>query len=363
MADDDGDDLAQNSSQDEDDDPFVRRWQRKLEAMTPHERERATASLRASLGGIQDVLVANSAVKVNVDYILAQQRQIARSMGESLARNLRASIPPTAGFLPQNFPASVDFSEFEELRSQISAWVLEQSGVWEALKGLSETIGRWVPQNLRGLHKGGLEQVSNIVCDDGIPLYGAPRQEIVVELLAAPDLQARRGILGARASEISLDCRELLETCASDWSRSMTPFALEALDSFDEGRIASAQALGASIIDTLLHTFYGKQRSQYTPSKANAKNPRTVETLESLPFRQYLAISPIWQTHQQFWVDEGDPIPKTFNRNASAHAVSAEQYTLINGVQSLLFSSTLLWFIDQEKMRLEESAADQADGE
>ena len=102
--------------------------------------------------------------------------------------------------------------------------------------------------------------------------------------------------------------------------------------------------------------------SPFTPSPPGARNPRTVEALESLPFREYLAVSPIWQVHQSFKVEQGDSIPEAFNRHASAHAVSPEQYTRVNAVQGLLFASTLLWFIDQEMVRREVLAARQPEG-
>lgn len=359
MAGNEADGPAHNGTRGEHMELVEERWQRKLAEMTPEVRERFNASVSASLDKFRVAWVSNSGVKALVDSMHAEQRRLAQSVSERLVRTAQPSIPPMAGLSAQKILEGVDFSGFEKVTSQIAAWFKEQSGVREAMKGISEALLRWFPANLRNLPEGGLVQVSDIVRDEGIALYGAPRQEIVVELLAAPDLRARRGILGGRAAEISLDCRALLETCSSEASQLMTAFALEALDSFDAGHTASAQALAASIIDTLLQAFYGSERSRYTPSRPGAPNPTTVDALDSLPFREYLAVSPIWQVYQQFWAWQGDPIPETFNRHASAHAVSPEQYTLVNAVQSLLFASTLLWFIDQEIVRKEAAAANQ----
>lgn len=347
----------------EDDELITQRWNRALGKMSPEERERLAASIRTSVSGWTEALVANSAFKASMEEMVSQQHRLAQAVSESFPRPLVPSIPAITGLVPPDRFAGVDFSGFEKLRVPINNWVQEQGRIAEVMKGFGEALFRGFPANLRNLPEGGLEQVSHIVCNDGIALYGAPRKEIVIELLAAPNQESRRMILGDRATEISLDCRALLETCSSEWSRPMTTFALEALDSFDAGHAASAQALAASIIDTLLRAFFGEKRSHYMPSGAAATNPRSIEILDTLPFREHFAVSPIWQAHQQFWVEKGDAIPETFNRHASAHAVSNEQYTLINAVQGLLFSSTLLWFLDQEMVRGEMAVDDPADAD
>lgn len=339
----------------------TQRWNHALDEMSPEERERLAASIKASVSGLTEAPVANSAFKASMEAMFSQQRRLAQAVSESFPRPLVPSIPAITGLVPQDLFAGVDFSGFEKLRVPINNWVQEQGRIAEVMKGLGEALFRGFPANLRNLPEGGLEQVSHVVCNDGIALYGAPRQEIVIEVLAAPNQESRRMILGDRATEISLDCRALLETCSSEWWRPMTTFALEALDSFDAGHTASAQALAASIVDTLLRAFFGEKRSDYTPSRKGASNPRSIDVLDTLPLREHFAVSPIWQAHQQFWVEKGDPIPETFNRNASAHAVSTEQYTLINAVQGILFSSTLLWFLDQEMVHGETAADDPAD--
>jgi len=144
--------------------------------------------------------------------------------------------------------------------------MLQQAHIQEILKGLSEAVLRWFPANLRGLPDGGLVRASDLAREEGIAMYGAPRQEIVSELLEAPDPESRRHILDVRAAEISLDCRALLQACSCESSRHMVAYTLEALDSFDAGYPTSAQALAASIIDTTLRAMYGARRSAFTGS-------------------------------------------------------------------------------------------------
>lgn len=48
-----------------------------------------------------------------------------------------------------------------------------------------------------------------MVQDEGIPLVWVPRGEIVSDVLAAPDRQARIKILLARSGEVMQDCRDV----------------------------------------------------------------------------------------------------------------------------------------------------------
>jgi hypothetical protein len=59
----------------------------------------------------------------------------------------------------------------------------------------------------------------------------------------------------------------------------------------------------------------------------------------------------MWQAYQQFWVDEGDNVPTTFSRNATAHTVSPRQFNRRNAVQALMFAIGLLYFLDEQASR------------
>lgn len=59
---------------------------------------------------------------------------------------------------------------------------------------------------------------------------------------------------------------------------------------------------------------------------------------------------------QKFFPDDKElPVPHTFNRNATAHTVSAKQYARRNAVQSLMIVSSLIYFSDREARRVEDS--------
>lgn len=61
---------------------------------------------------------------------------------------------------------------------------------------------------------------------------------------------------------------------------------------------------------------------------------------------EYIALAPTWQAWQQFFPNEGLPVPHTFSRNATAHPVSTKQYTRRNADQSLMIVSSLIYLFN-----------------
>ena len=56
---------------------------------------------------------------------------------------------------------------------------------------------------------------------------------------------------------------------------------------------------------------------------------------------------------EQFFVADGDKVPMTFSRNATAHTVSARQFNRRNAVQGIMVACSLLYRLDEEARALE----------
>jgi hypothetical protein len=106
--------------------------------------------------------------------------------------------------------------------------------------------------------------------------------------------------------------------------------------------------LFGSLIDSLLTAYFGKDRKNYTPDK---RGKRTTKAYEAFTIRQFLAFAPMWQVYQQFWAEDGDRIPATFSRNATAHSVSPRQFNQRNAIQAALFATSLVYFLDEQASR------------
>lgn len=251
--------------------------------------------------------------------------------------------------LGANLAKTIDFGISDSLAKIAQQFAAQQSS-W--LKALGPTLERlresFYPPNLRGIEDLEFEDVEKVVMADGIALYGVPRTAIAEALIRADSAATRREVLGRHWKAISADCREAVEGFESEAVARWVPFALAGLDALDGGHTAAAQALAGPLIDSLLTAHFGSDRREYLPDK---KGRRTTKKYQEFTVRQFVAFAPMWQTYQQFWANEGDTVPTTFNRNATAHTVSPRQFNRRNTVQALLFATGLLHFVDEQALR------------
>jgi len=259
----------------------------------------------------------------------------------------QSNISALTGQLHRN----VDFGlsgSFAKLAQQVA----EQQSAW--IKTLGPTLERlkltFYPSNLRPIEGLRWEEVESVVMVDGIALYGVPRTVIAEALIRAESASKRRDILGRRWKAICVDCRAAVEGCESEAVANYVPIALKAHDALTAGHTEAAQALTGSLMDSIVNTYFGKERHLYTPDKSGR---RTNVAYDEFTAHEYIALAPIWQAWQKFFPDEGLPVPHTYSRNATAHTVSAKQYTLRNAVQGLMIVSSLIYFFDGEAQRLE----------
>lgn len=248
--------------------------------------------------------------------------------------------------LGANLTKSIDFGISDAVAKMASQFAAQQSAWLETLGPTLERLTEtYYPHNLRGLEGLEFEDVEKVVMLDGIALYGVPGTVVAEALIRAESAAKRREILGRRWKAISADCRSALERFRSAAVAPYVPFGIAAFDALDNGHTEAAQALAGPLIDSLLARYFGKDRMDYTPAK---DGKRDTKAYEELTVREFVAFAPMWQTYQQFWVKNGDKVPTTFSRNATAHTVSPRQYNRRNAVQGLLFATSLLYFFDEQ---------------
>lgn len=243
-------------------------------------------------------------------------------------------------------PINVDLNAFTAV-----ARLADQQTKW--LKNLNAAIAAmradFYPPNLRAIVGLELEEVDQVVMEDGIPLYGVPRTEIAEQLIRAENMSKRREIIGRRWKAISADCRTAVSSCASEAVLPYVGFAMAALDALDADHTACAQAMAGSLVDTIVNGYFGEQRYKYTPSKKTTTN----DAYNEFTIREFIAFAPIWRTYQQFLAVNGDKIPTTFSRHATAHAVSTRQYSKRNTVQGLMLVCSLMYRFNEEAQAAE----------
>lgn len=266
-----------------------------------------------------DIFKSTALVQSNLDAITAQ-----------LTKNIDFGLSSSFANVAQKFA------------EQQAAWLKNVGPALEAIK-LS-----FYPSNLREIEGLRFEEVEQVVMVDGIALYAVPRKSIAEALVRADGASQRRDILGRRWKAISADCRAAAVGCRSEAVAPHVSFAVAALDALDEGHTAAAQALTGSLVDSIVNTYFGKDRYLYTPNRRTTSNA----AYEEFSAHEYIAFAPVWQAWQQFYPDKGDPVPTTFSRNGTAHSVSARQFTKRNAVQGLMIACALLAFLNKQAITL-----------
>lgn len=285
-----------------------------------------------------------SILKTNSDSI-----SLIKGAGIKMPQGAMSALKLNQDFLgsyTQSILNSVDLGVSDTVSRAIAQFASIQAD-W--LKHLAPTLANlkrsFYPENLQPIDGLRFESVEEIVMSDGIPLYGVPRTSIAQALLEADGRGRRREILGRRWRSISEDCRVVLDSCQSLATKAFRDSARAALDALDAGYYQAAQALAGSIIDAILNMYFGSERTKYTPHPAGK---RTTAAYEEFGSRQFIAFAPIWTTYQQFHVNQGDSIPSTFSRNATAHTVSPRQYNRRNAIQGLMVACSLILRVHEE---------------
>jgi hypothetical protein len=323
--------------------------------LSPEQRERLRETmerLRRSLAPKIDFNLGNPpglskiiTEATTLSRLAAEAMKPSRAVQEALAK--QAISQAQFAKLSLQLTKTVNFG-LSETVAKIAQQHAARQATW--LKSLGPTLARlsasFYPPNLRAIEGLRFEGVEKVVMADGIALYGVPRTAIADALIRAESAARRREILGRRWTAISADCRTAVTACDAEEVGAYVPIAVAALDALDDGHTAAAQALVGSLLDSLVNTYFGRDRYRFTPNKKNT----TTVAYEEFTIREFVAFAPIWQAWQQFYPDKNDPIPGTFSRNATAHTVSSRQFNRRNAVQGLLLACSLIYFLDEQAL-------------
>lgn len=278
--------------------------------------------MRVTIGAAYDAVVPaaerlQATVAASLPALVDAQRTIAAIVDPIIA-TLNKSLAPLLDNLADNF-----------------------AGIYRAL----------LPPNLRSVwEQVSPTQVRDFVREEGIPLYLLPRPSIGVELLTAATHGARRAVLGRRFHALLDDCEKVLDGCTDPTWSDQVFFLRDTVAAARAGHTPSAQALAASVLDTLFTRWAPDKRDRNRlKSRDQAGNPPAEIVDEDLALTYVML--PIWNAYATYWAHRGDPIPRDFARNASAHSVGRRQYNKRNCVQSIMLAASLLGYLQGEQPR------------
>lgn len=278
--------------------------------------------------------------------VLDQQRD---QLSLLLNRRLALDVPNFAVHCEQ-----ITLAAYAQLRDPAKRWselvtaitrplvsqLFSTTGISQVAAAFAEISARYLPANWRG-HDIDMDDVWRVAKAEGLALVWVPRGEIVAELLAADDTDARWQLLAAKSSDIVEDCSAVV---AGVELAELADYRLrleEALASHRAGFPAAAQSLAAVVFTALVQAVYAHGKlSNLRKSTLRSSDPDEVTLYElkaallveaSLPAVE--AIGDL--TPAENW-------PTRFNRHLTLHRVAGTQYTTGNAIAALMLATALL---------------------
>lgn len=230
--------------------------------------------------------------------------------------NLFADTVPVADLFSELRSNNSDI--FKETRQQLTD-LFKRLNIDEYAASLPSN---WIDAGLEDYDYGLLEQ---LILDEGLALAWVVKPDLLTQLLTAESESKRREMLAKHWEEITDHCCKLLDKVTSQELAEWRGFALKVAHALRHDNPEAAQALAASLIETMLvdnFTYDGKRERMKRENRPQ---------ISLGVISRGIVYGGLWGVFLQFRTDR-DPIPSRFSRHASAHAVSTTQYTLTNSV-------------------------------
>jgi hypothetical protein len=225
--------------------------------------------------------------------------------------------------------------------------------VQAALRGLSFAHRRAIFYSTRGTYPPNWIRLLNLTGDEptpldipalsdvasrGIPVVWVPRPELLKKFITSrtADLVS---LMLAEEEEILEDSEVAVNKLSSGPLRDLIDPFKEAVEAARANYHSCAQALAANIFDTALRREFplGVWQGYRTLREAIVSFRRSSDISH---LRPALAWGPALLATDRFGTETG--IPTSFNRHATAHAVSREQYTRPNALVALMVTASAL---------------------
>jgi hypothetical protein len=218
-------------------------------------------------------------------------------------------------------------------------------------ESMKQAVRDALPPNWQGRTVGEVDQFLTMSEETGLNTVWVPRLDVIRELLAAEDDQARGAVLNDRRSDILDDVETCLGGVTHDSLVDDVRLARQAVGAVRDGYDAPGQALAASVLSGTVHDLFAFQRFGDARKRFIRDDPDHV----GLSMFRIIAILRTFG-RAVTKTDEADP---GFNRHASLHAHEG-QYTSSHAVSALLLLAGVLREADHLLYRQERTQSDEA---
>ncbi|MFD9925847.1 hypothetical protein ACFWZK_06700 [[Kitasatospora] papulosa] len=234
------------------------------------------------------------------------------------------------------------------LRTLIESVNRSYASQWEHIfESIRDFQSRIFPANWEGVSRPGINEFESLLIDEGIALMWVPGPKVVQVLLDASTAAERRRIIGRRWKGIVADCETVLSDVTHPKLQDSKKFGLDCVRAIQDGHTSPAQALAGNLLDSVLRSNFD-DATRIKLTRNNFKKNGVRFNLDDHKIRAAFTFAPVWCAHAKYKTEDGDPIPRTFGRHPTTHAVSRTQYSRINAVMGLMLVTSVIKFFDTE---------------
>ncbi|MGW0793047.1 hypothetical protein ACWD04_33890 [Streptomyces sp. NPDC002911] len=299
----------------------------------------------------------------SMDQLIEWQQNWARSMFPPINRMLQESAAFRLN-LTKNFPTIVPplVSQVTQLQKQLQGMYAFHSSLrtliesvnrsyapqWERIfESIRDFQSRIFPENWEGVSRPGIDGFESLLIDEGIALMWVPGPKVIQALLDASTAAERRRIISRRWKGIVTECETVLSDVTHPALQDSKKFGIDCVRALQEGHTAPAQALAGNLLDSVLRSNFD-DAARLEVTRNNFKKNGVRFNLDDYKIRAAFTFAPVWCAHAKYKTEDGDPIPRTFGRHPTTHAVSRAQYSRINAVMGLMLVTSVIKFFDTE---------------
>jgi len=305
--------------------------------------------------------LANSPAIQAATQAAAQSQKLTEQLVNSPAAGLAAELAATWQRF-QGHTADRMNETFEAIQSaskQIRPWI---SKVADSVGKTIDTVyRRAAPPNWTNGDTTPLVSYTAAVAlalEEGIPLAWVPDYDTVRMLLAVPAgpnrRTALRAILADRSATILDHCQSRLDELAKDQAAKadrarMIEVACQAIQALRADLPAPARSAAANLADHLLRRLFVPIDGKYIYKASSKRVTSLAEQISTVSFsflailREFATIMPVPRSLTEWWPNKGMPLPDTFSRHATAHAIAEpDQINSINALIAVMLAVSLL---------------------
>lgn len=182
-----------------------------------------------------------------------------------------------------------------------------------------------------------LEEVIEVIQEDGLPLVWVPRAEVVTRVLNLENRAARLAALVGSLRAIADDCDAVLTEVDHASLAGQVPLATKAVRALRDGHHEAAQALAVVVTETAVAQALG---GDYKKVKKQVLFDPDLVPFTHLRLRA--ALAPIAPFYTAWFASSGEPRPEALSRHVSVHQADGEHYTTGNALVAVMLASSVL---------------------